>query len=154
MDNRKPGRAQRAIPECLSRINTPLVVDEWEKFLNHHPDREYGDYLLRGMKEGFRIGFRYADCVCKRAGSNMKSAADHPEVVDRYLATEVEQGRVVPLDQEALPACQVSRIGVIPKSQPGRWRLIVDLSHPKGGQSMMALSQNYAPYHTLQWMQQ
>ena len=62
----------------------------------------------------------------------MKSAADHPEVVDRYLATEVEQGRVVALDQEALPACQVSCIGVIPKSQPGRWRLIVDLSHPKG----------------------
>ena len=37
--------------------------------MSHHPDREYGDYLLRGMKEGFRIGFRYADCAVKRAGS-------------------------------------------------------------------------------------
>ena len=67
MDNRKPGGVQRAIPECLSRINTPLVVDEWERFLNH-PDREYGDYLLRGMKEGFRIGFQYADCVSSELG--------------------------------------------------------------------------------------
>ena len=25
---------------------------------------------------------------------------------------------------------QISRFGVIPKSQPGKWRLIVDLSHP------------------------
>ena len=42
MDNRKPRGVQRAIPECLSRINTPLVVDEWEKFLNHHPDGVWG----------------------------------------------------------------------------------------------------------------
>ena len=62
-------------------------------------DREYGNYLQRGMKEGFRIGFRYADCACKRAGSNMKSASDHPEVVDRYLATKVELGKVIPLDR-------------------------------------------------------
>ena len=132
MDGRRPGMAHSTIPECLSRINTPLVVEEWERLLNCHPDREYGDYLLRGMKEGFRIGFRYADCAVKRAGSNMKSASDHPEVVEQYLATEVKLGRVIILDREALPACQVSRFGVIPKSQPGRWRLIVDLSHPKG----------------------
>ena len=71
MDGRRPGIAYSTIPECLSRINTPLVV-EWERLLSHHLDREYGDYLLRGMKEGFRIGFRYADCAVKQAGSNMK----------------------------------------------------------------------------------
>ena len=27
---------------------------------------------------------------------------------------------------------QISRFGVIPKSQPGKWRLILDLSHPDG----------------------
>ena len=97
IDSRKPGRAQSTIPECLSRINTPLVVEEWEKLLSHHPDREYGDYLLRGMKEGFQIGFHYANCVCKRAGSNKKSASDHPEVVDQYLATQVKLGESSPL---------------------------------------------------------
>ena len=28
---------------------------------------------------------------------------------------------------------QVNPFGVIPKSEPGKWRLIVDLSSPKGG---------------------
>ena len=32
MDGRKPGITQRAIPECLSSSNTPLVVEEREKF--------------------------------------------------------------------------------------------------------------------------
>ena len=57
------------------------------------------------------IGFRYADCAVKRAGSNMNSASDHPEVVEQYLATEVKLGRVILLDREALPACQVSHFG-------------------------------------------
>ena len=61
--------AHSAILECPSRINTPLVVEEWERLLSRHPDREYGDYLLRGMKEGFWIGFRYTDCAVKQAGS-------------------------------------------------------------------------------------
>ena len=86
------------------------------------------------MKEGFRIGFRYADCAVKQAGSNMKSALDHPEVVEQYLATEVKLGRVMLLDREALPAGQVSCFGVIPKNQPGRWRdkLYVDTTLPFG----------------------
>ena len=63
MDSRRPGRAHNTISECLSRIKTPLVVEEWEKLLSRHPDREYGDYLLRGMKEGFRIGFCYTNCA-------------------------------------------------------------------------------------------
>ena len=49
----------------------------------------------------------------------MKPAPDHPGMVDRYLAREEELGRVLVLDREALPAYQVSRFGVIPKSQPG-----------------------------------
>ena len=64
------------------------MVDSITTTLSCHPDREYGDYLLRGMKEGFQIGFRYADCAVKQAGSNMKSASDHPEVVEQYLATD------------------------------------------------------------------
>lgn len=44
MDGREPGRAQSTISECLSGINTPLVVDEWEKVSSHHPNREYGGY--------------------------------------------------------------------------------------------------------------
>ena len=63
----------------------------------------------------------------------MLSAEQNPEVVDQYLRKEKEAGRVVgPLPQH-IAGLHVSRFGVIPKPhQPGKWRLIVDLSHPKG----------------------
>ena len=44
---------------------TSDMVEEWERLLSRHPVREYGNYLLRGMKEGFRIGFHYVDCAVK-----------------------------------------------------------------------------------------
>ena len=50
------------------------------------------------------------------------------------MQAEVHLGRVAgPFLPSWLPSCQISRFGVIPKNlQPGKWRLIVDLSHPKG----------------------
>ena len=64
----------------------------------------------------------------------MLSAEQNPEVVDAYLAKEVAACRVVALSAEhQLTGAHISRFGVIPKPhQPGKWRLIVDMSHPKG----------------------
>ena len=89
---------------------------------------------MEGIEHGFRIGFTYGQCECKQARTNMKSALDNPSVVDKYLATEVKMGRIFgPLEAETLPSAHISRFGVIPKNhQPGKWRLIVDLSHPRG----------------------
>ena len=64
----------------------------------------------------------------------MKLATENPRVIDHYLSREVEAGRVIgPLGHQAMPAVHINRFGVIPKNhQPGKWRLIVDLSHPSG----------------------
>ncbi len=63
----------------------------------------------------------------------MGSARQNAAVIETYLAKEGALGRVVgPLPPGALEV-QISRFGVIPKGhQPGKWRLIVDLSYPKG----------------------
>ena len=102
--------------------------------LKYHPDGEYKEYLLAGLGRGFRIGFDYGSHRCRSAKTNMKSALQNPAVVDRYLATEVGLGRILgPLEPSSLPLVVINKFGVIPKShQPGRWRLIVDLSHPNG----------------------
>ena len=120
------------IPLELRRIQTPLREQERERCLRDHPDREFCDYLLRGMTEGFRVSFHYSACSCVRAKSNMRSVLVTPGVVEEYLKKEVGLGRVVgPFNPDALPRAHVSRFGVIPKShRPGEWRLIVDLSHP------------------------
>ena len=55
-------------------------------------------------------------------------------MVDQYLANEVSLGRVAgPFSVPPYPNLHVSSFGVIPKrGQPGKWRLIVDLSSPGG----------------------
>ena len=59
----------------------------------------------------------------------MASALGQPQVVQDYLAVECSEGRVLgPLDPLALPQVHVSRFGVIPKGNTGKWRLIVDMS--------------------------
>ena len=65
----------------------------------------------------------------------MKSALDNVQVISQYLEDERQLGRIIgPIPPHAAPlSTQLSPIGVIPKSsQPGKWRLIVDLSSPHG----------------------
>ena len=56
----------------------------------------------------------------------------HAHIVDAYLANEVSSGRVAgPFSSSPFPCLHISSFGVIPKKgQPGKWRLIVDLSSP------------------------
>ena len=90
-------RSQNAdpVPPPLATVRTPLVVEEWERALAEHPDREFAAYILNGLRNGFRVGFKHTSCTRASAKSNMRSAADNPDVIDGYLAKEVELGRVV-----------------------------------------------------------
>ena len=119
------------MPQEWSGIETPLRPSEWASQLHKHPDVEFQQYLVRGMREGFRLGIEYG---VRSAKTNMKSAMDNPGVVSQYLEKEKRAGRLIgPLKRVEWPEVQVNRFGVIPKPhQPCKWRLIVDLSHPKG----------------------
>ena len=122
------------MPLEACRITTPLCLSAWRNFLVSHPNRELVHFLLSGIAQGFRIGHGYADAVLVSAKKNLQSADEHPEVIDEYLRKEVAASRVVgPFSHTAVPGVHISRFGVIPKShQPDAWRLIVDLSHPRG----------------------
>ena len=81
--------------------------------------------------EGFRIGFKRPPRPLKAAKTNLNGTYDHPEVVSNYLSTEVSLGRVAdPFPLVSVPQVHISHFGVIPKGQMGKWRLIVDFSHP------------------------
>ena len=121
------------VPGPLRAIASPLRWQEWQLALRTHPDRAFAKYLVEGIKEGFRVGFKYSSNQCRWAGNNMGSAIEHPEIVREYLAKECAEGRVLgPFPLQAVPGVQVSRFGVIPKGKTGKWRLIVDLSSPEG----------------------
>ena len=63
----------------------------------------------------------------------MHSALDNSEVVSANLAEEKRKGVLLgPLERSEVPEVHLNRYGVIPKSsQPEKWRLILDLSHPE-----------------------
>ena len=113
---------------------SPLQLSQFQAELCDYPDQTAAAYVLTGLREGFHIGFETSSVTLRSASSNMRSALVHPSVIDAYLETEVLHGRVAgPFTSPPFPDLHISRFGVIPKSnQPGKWRLILDLSSPEG----------------------
>ena len=121
------------VPAELRAISTPLRGVVWEEELRAHPDREFVHFLVRGLLHGFRIGFQHGTHSCVSARRNMISALQHTEPIEAYLSKEVGAGRMIGPLPKGFAGVHVSRFGVIPKlHQPGKWRLITDLSSPKG----------------------
>ena len=119
------------LPDKCLRIVSPLKPDVWSLLLSKYPDRQFVDYLIRGICCGFRIGCHASSQELQSASTNMPSAILHPEIVNRYLWEELEAKRLVEVPYSSSALIHMSRFGVIPKKhQPGRWHLIVDLSSP------------------------
>ena len=115
------------------RVVSPPRLAAWERGLLAHPDREFAAYVCAGIREGFRVGFSYATARCVPARGNFSSVSEHQDVVLQYIQDERVLGRVVgPFRREDFPEVQVSPFGVIPKSEPGKSRLILDMSSPIG----------------------
>ena len=116
-----------------SAISTPIVLPEWERWLAQFPDARLANYLLQGFSSGFRIGYNRSSRSSSRCRGNMLSAREHPEVILDYMQSEQQQGRLVGPLGPGVQHVHTSPFGVIPKhNQPGKWRLITDLSSPPG----------------------
>jgi hypothetical protein len=126
--------APNSAPPELQGIVTPLSLDVWNFHLRTHPDGDFVQYLLSGIQKGFRIGFDYSQFSCRKGKRNMLSATKNAAVVEDYLKKECALGRVLGPFKKGSLNVHINRFGVIPKPhQPGKWRLIVDLSDPSGG---------------------
>ena len=102
----------------------------WDHYLRSHLDRDYADFLRRGIRWGFKIGF---DCSHKLRPPkrNYESSADNPGHAQRYIEGEVAARRLRRVPSNA--QVHWSPIGLVPKNhQPGKFRLIIDLSSPMG----------------------
>ena len=121
------------LSEPLRTVNTPLRADAWALALHPHPDHAFVSYLVEGIRHGFHVGLG-GTVSLRSAKRNMGSAVQNAEVVSEYLAKERLAGRVLgPVARVVRDSVHLNRFGVIPKPhQPGKWHLIVDLSHPKG----------------------
>jgi hypothetical protein len=123
---------ERQCPAAWPICPSPIKLANWDKFLRSHPDQKFAMYIHSGLSNGFRIGFNRLGQNLASASRNHPSAASNPLVVSEYVRSEVSAGRLVgPLPQALLPFIKISPIGLVPKAhQPGKWRMIVDLSFP------------------------
>ena len=118
------------VPPRACMISTPLAVSAWRNLLISHPNQELIYFFFIHITHGFRIGFDNVICPLSSFKKNLHSASEHPEVIDEYLLSELQESWIAgPIACSTIPSAHISCFGVIPKShQLDKWRLIVDLS--------------------------
>ena len=132
--------ASLSLPPDLSpmpSVVTPLNARAWKGGLETYPDRAFATYLIKGIKEGFRVEV-LGNHPLFHATRNLQSAYEHDRVVQEYLDREEGLVRLQRLSSEEVATLlplglQISPFRVIPKrNRPGKWRLSVILSAPSG----------------------
>ena len=113
-----------------SVIPTPVRPDRLRAWLDGYNEKDK-EILVRGFVGGFDVG--YVGGISARDCKNLVSAFDLPHIVDKKIRKEVLKGRIAgPFQQPPFPDFHISPLGVVPKKDPGTYRLIHHLSHPKG----------------------
>ncbi len=134
LDNNRETEESTTSLCCLnksSNLPTPIRVNVLTEKL-HGYDPEKSAQLIKGFTLGFDIGFRGA-ANNNISTKNHKSALEHPDIVLSALEIEIKSGRMVgPFDTPPFGIFQINPIGLVPKKTPGSFRLICDLSSPKG----------------------
>ena len=112
---------------------TPLLWHEWKAALDNHPDRMFTEFIVAGIRCGFKIGFvgrPESDPVLPR---NRVASPAVKLAISEHIAEEAAAGRLMPAVSSGIPVSHFSPISAIPKKgKPGRWRVITDLSFPQG----------------------
>ena len=122
---------------CLcppQRAGPTPPISKWLPFLQAHPDHSFAHYIAEGLADGFRIGYDPTNVTLHQSRRNHQSVQSNSNTVSEYLQIESHRGRINgPFMHDQILGVHCSPMGIIPKPhQPGKWRLIVDLSSPEG----------------------
>lgn len=97
----------------------------------HGYDPDEFSFLVDGFKFGFRIPFQ--GVRQPRVCTNHYSARENPSQVSKKIFKEVQKGRILgPFLVPPFRNFFSSPLSLVPKKEPGAFRLIHDLSFPKG----------------------
>ena len=115
----------------LSLAHSPINLLALKQYLSEYHLHDTADYLWEGFNNGFRIP--YSGPRIERFSPNHGSARLQPDIIINRLNEEIELGRVAgPFLEPPINNLIISPIGLVPKSTPGEFRLIFDLSYPHG----------------------
>ncbi|VDI30344.1 Hypothetical predicted protein [Mytilus galloprovincialis] len=111
-------------------VSTPIVISNLVHELENHPNKEFKNYLVSGLSQGFSTGITTLpskSIECK----NLRSALSQPTHVLKLIETEVEKGYLEgPFDFIPFTHYRINPIGVAEGKYNKKKRLIVDLSAP------------------------
>lgn len=114
----------------------------------------YDISLREEIVSGFRWGFDLHceadeyDMALPVEASNLKSAYELPDIIDRKIEQEIELGRIAgPYGEKPFSNLILSPIGVVEKKEPGQYRMIQHLSHPKGNSVNDAIPDEICTVH-------
>lgn len=126
------GKASPRMVHPWEKYYTPIALERLRPFFRSHPDQGFAELVFNGLSGGFPVGFDHREQQLRPSRRNHPSALANPAVVDERLAAEVAAGRLLgPLPYQVAQLVHTSPMGLVPKSrQPGKFRLIVDLSSP------------------------
>lgn len=111
-------------------ITTPIDSDAFAKYLEGY-DPELSQFLVTGFSLGFRIP--YVGERKFRLSNNLPSFEKNKSVGLQKISQELCTGRIAgPFSSPPFTNIQVSPLGIVPKKNPGEFRMIHHLSYPKG----------------------
>lgn len=132
-----PLHVKRRLPPPATHppLPTPVKILRLAALLQGY-DHQIKQYLLDGFTAGFKVGFHGP--LPPPCGRNLISAQQLPDVVSAKLNKELEAGRLAgPFPTPPLPQFCTSPIGLVEKRrEPGQYRLIHHLSHPRDSNSI------------------
>jgi hypothetical protein len=122
---KETGPSQSKTSNC---IITPISVDRLMYWLEGYEDRQF---LSSGFTKGFSIQFNGSPFNSFHPNHN--SAARQPHLLRNLINKEVKAGRVAgPFSSPPFSPFVVSPLGLVPKKEPNKFRVIHDLSYPHG----------------------
>lgn len=114
-----------------SMAPTPINTDKLVLLLEKYPNRQAAEFLKTGFTKGFELN--YGGPRMPVDFPNLQSVIQNPQEAKKKIMKELSLGRYAgPFKARPLPNLRVSPIGLVPKKNPGEFRLINHLSHPPG----------------------
>ncbi len=95
----------------------------------------YNPNIVKSLIDGFAFGFKlnYTGPRVSRMAANLKSADQLPHIMEEKIFKEVKAGRISgPHDYKPFDNFIVSPIGLVPKKEKNKYRMIHHLSFPEG----------------------
>ena len=108
--------------DASTPVNIPLLT----KLLKGWP---HASFVINGFSQGFK--FHFSGLECGFETRNSMAANLNPEAVDQKLSQEIDLNRIAgPFDYPPLPDFKCSPLSLREKSEPGKFRLLHNLSYP------------------------